>query len=168
MLDILSITGPIYIAIALGYLSSRAGWFSRADMRVFGNFVIRVALPALLFQSLARRRLAEILDLRYLALYAAGSLLTMGLIIAWSRRRLDATTSVYIGMGGACPNSGFVGYPIGLLLIGPAGGLAPAEVERLRRAGFATAALGPRVLRAETAAVAAVTAAQLLWGDLSG
>ena len=55
-----------------------------------------------------------------------------------------------------------------LLLIGPAGGLAPAEVERLRRAGFATAALGPRVLRAETAAVAAVTAAQLLWGDLSG
>ncbi len=54
-----------------------------------------------------------------------------------------------------------------LLLVGPAGGLAPDEVESLRAAGFATAALGPRILRAETAAVAAVAAAQLLWGDLS-
>ena len=49
MLDILAITGPIYIAIALGYCLTRAGLFSRADMRVLGQFVIHVALPALLF-----------------------------------------------------------------------------------------------------------------------
>ena len=123
MLEILSITGPIYIAIALGYFSTRHGLFQRADMRVFGAFVIRLALPALLFQSLAKRRPEEILDPRYLLLYTAGSLVAMGLMIAWSRRRLDATTSVYIGMGSACPNSGFVGYPIGLLVIGPVAGV---------------------------------------------
>ena len=32
--------------------------------------------------------------------------------------------------------------------------------------GFVTAGLGPRILRAETAALAAVSAVQVLWGDL--
>ena len=45
MLDILAITGPIYIAIALGYGLTRGGLFVRADMLVFGQFVIKLALP---------------------------------------------------------------------------------------------------------------------------
>jgi 16S rRNA (uracil1498-N3)-methyltransferase len=53
-----------------------------------------------------------------------------------------------------------------LLLVGPAGGFEPSEAERLRAAGFTAASLGPRVLRAETAAVAAVAIAQAMWGDL--
>jgi 16S rRNA (uracil1498-N3)-methyltransferase len=55
-----------------------------------------------------------------------------------------------------------------LLLVGPAGGFEAAEAEALRAAGFAPASLGPRVLRAETAAVAAVAIAQATWGDLRG
>ena len=39
---------------------------------------------------------------------------------------------------------------------GPEGGLAPAELEQLARAGFVSVGLGPRVLRAETAPVVAV------------
>jgi 16S rRNA (uracil1498-N3)-methyltransferase len=53
-----------------------------------------------------------------------------------------------------------------LLVIGPAGGWAPAEKDALAEAGFRAAALGPRVLRSETAALAAVAVAQALWGDL--
>jgi 16S rRNA (uracil1498-N3)-methyltransferase len=53
-----------------------------------------------------------------------------------------------------------------LLLVGPAGGWEEAEVARATAAGFLTAGLGPRILRAETAALAAVSAAQVLWGDL--
>jgi 16S rRNA (uracil1498-N3)-methyltransferase len=53
-----------------------------------------------------------------------------------------------------------------LALIGPAGGWEPHEAERLREAGYAAVSLGPRVLRAETAAIASVTALQVLWGDL--
>ena len=52
-----------------------------------------------------------------------------------------------------------------LLLVGPAGGFEPQEADRLRCAGFLTASLGPRILRAETAAVAAVAIAQAAWGD---
>ncbi len=55
-----------------------------------------------------------------------------------------------------------------LLLVGPAGGFEPAEAEELRAAGFVSASLGPRILRAETAAVAAVAIAQAAWGDLRG
>lgn len=53
-----------------------------------------------------------------------------------------------------------------LLLIGPAGGFEDWEAERLGAAGYAAIGLGPRILRAETAAIAAVTLAQGLWGDL--
>jgi 16S rRNA (uracil1498-N3)-methyltransferase len=55
-----------------------------------------------------------------------------------------------------------------LLLVGPAGGFAPQEAARLQAAGFLAASLGPRILRAETAAVAAVAIAQAAWGDLGG
>ena len=43
---------------------------------------------------------------------------------------------------------------------------SPAKPRRSRAAGFVAASLGPRILRAETAAVAAVAIAQALWGDL--
>jgi 16S rRNA (uracil1498-N3)-methyltransferase len=53
-----------------------------------------------------------------------------------------------------------------LMLVGPAGGWEDAEIERATAAGFVAAGLGPRILRAETAALAAVSAVQVLWGDL--
>lgn len=52
------------------------------------------------------------------------------------------------------------------LCIGPEGGWDPAEVDLLTAAGAHPLHLGGRILRAETAAIAAVTIAQLLWGDL--
>ncbi len=53
-----------------------------------------------------------------------------------------------------------------VLLVGPEGGLSPEDSAAARHAGFHPVALGPRVLRTETAVVAALTAVQLLWGDL--
>lgn len=51
-------------------------------------------------------------------------------------------------------------------LVGPEGGLEAAEVHAARQAGFVEARLGPRILRAETAAIAAAAAIQLVFGDL--
>ena len=52
------------------------------------------------------------------------------------------------------------------ILIGPEGGFAPEERERLRALPFTTAvSLGPRVLRADTAATAALTLWQAAVGD---
>jgi 16S rRNA (uracil1498-N3)-methyltransferase len=52
-----------------------------------------------------------------------------------------------------------------VLLAGPEGGLSPREHEDTRLAGYTAVRLGPRVLRTETAAVAALAAMQVLWGD---
>jgi 16S rRNA (uracil1498-N3)-methyltransferase len=52
-----------------------------------------------------------------------------------------------------------------MLLAGPEGGLAPGEVQSAQSRGFAPVRLGPRVLRTETAALAALAAIQALWGD---
>ena len=51
------------------------------------------------------------------------------------------------------------------LLAGPEGGLSPGEERAARSAGFVPLSLGPRVLRTETAAVAALAAMQAIWGD---
>lgn len=51
------------------------------------------------------------------------------------------------------------------LLIGAEGGLDPQEVMAARQAGFQAVRLGPRVLRTETAGLAALAAMQALWGD---
>jgi 16S rRNA (uracil1498-N3)-methyltransferase len=64
------------------------------------------------------------------------------------------------------PLGGFPKPQQALLLIGPPGGWEESEFEQLTSAGFAPTSLGPRILRTETAAIAAVTAAQVLWGDL--
>jgi len=53
------------------------------------------------------------------------------------------------------------------ILIGPEGGLDAGETELAVSAGFKRVRLGPRVLRTETAALAAISALQTLWGDLA-
>lgn len=51
------------------------------------------------------------------------------------------------------------------LLVGPEGGLTDDEILSSETAGFVAAALGPRVLRTETAPVAALSVCHWLWGD---
>lgn len=53
-----------------------------------------------------------------------------------------------------------------LLAVGPEGGWSEREVDAARGAGFLVARIGPRILRTETAAIAAVAVLQHRWGDL--
>ncbi len=52
------------------------------------------------------------------------------------------------------------------IAVGPEGGWSPRDREQLIAAGFEGARLGPRVLRTETAGIAAITALQVICGDL--
>ncbi len=53
------------------------------------------------------------------------------------------------------------------IIIGPEGGFSKQELEKILQHGFEQVKLGPRILRAETAAITAIATLQLLWGDLS-
>jgi len=55
-----------------------------------------------------------------------------------------------------------------VLLVGPEGGFSQAEEELAINHGFNAISTGPRVLRTETASLAAIAAMQLLWGDFRG
>ncbi|MFL9709267.1 16S rRNA (uracil(1498)-N(3))-methyltransferase [Methylobacillus sp. Pita1] len=53
------------------------------------------------------------------------------------------------------------------LLIGPEGGLTEHEIGLAAQHGFALVRMGPRILRTETAALAAIASMQALWGDFT-
>jgi predicted permease len=128
MLDILAITGPIYITILIGYLTTRQGMFAKPDMRVFGKFVFNLALPAMLFNAISQRKISEIFNGTYLLAYLFGTLLTFLLGWLWCRRfaKLDSLTSTFYVMGMTCANSGFVGFPVLVLIMAPVAGVALA------------------------------------------
>ena len=104
----------------------RAGWFSRTDMRVLGQFVLRFALPALLFTMLARRSVAEIFDARFLLAYLGGSLIALTIGWFYARRKGGASYRAFVAMGMSFSNSGYVGVPVLLPWLGPPAAVAIA------------------------------------------
>ena len=67
------------------------------------------------------------------------------------------------------PAAALSGTPASVaLLVGPEGGLSDVEIARSAAAGFAALQLGPRVLRTETAPLAAIAVLQARWGDFAG
>ena len=55
----------------------------------------------------------------------------------------------------------------GLLVVGPEGGLGERDISALKVAGFEGLRLGPRILRTETAGIAAIAALQACVGDFA-
>lgn len=124
---ILTITFPIYAAIAIGYIIVREGWFSTADMRSFGKYVLNVAMPALLFNAVASRDIAEVFHPGYLASYTLGGLATIVIAYAWFSATTQSKPRRAIAvLGCTCPNSGFIGYPLMLLTFPEIAGLVLA------------------------------------------
>jgi malonate transporter and related proteins len=129
MLDILAITGPIYITIAIGYLAVRYGAFDKAHTPILGQFVMRFALPAMLFTALVSRPLTEVIQPSFLAVYGLASLAMAALTAAVMRARQTSWPSIGIYcMGTSCSNSGFVGFPIALIALGNTAGVAVAQI----------------------------------------
>lgn len=54
------------------------------------------------------------------------------------------------------------------IIIGPEGGISQKEIDLIRSYGGETVTMGPRIMRTETAAIAAITMVAYAWGDLSG
>ncbi len=78
-------------------------------------------------------------------------------VLFWEgRTSVDAAT-----LGDVAP------YPAtALVVVGPEGGFSAEEAAAAERSGCNIIAFGPRILRADTAAIAAVALCQFLWGDV--
>jgi malonate transporter len=128
MLQILAIISPIFILIAIGYAGVRLGIVSKVHLPGMGAFLLYCAMPALIVRALISRPLGDILNLRYLLAYGAGSIVVfgLGLCLALFVQRRNLQTSAMTALGMSASNSGFVGYPIASLILGPTAGLALA------------------------------------------
>lgn len=120
MLELFSITAPIFLLIGLGYVAVRFGIVTRQQAQGLAAFVLNFALPALIIDALSTRPFAELIDVRYLAAYGVGSLLAFGAMLALMlvvlRRPLSHAAMAALGSAGS--NSGFIGYPVAVLAVG--------------------------------------------------
>ena len=120
MLAILAITTPIFLLICTGYIARWSGLIQREQMQGVSLFVLYFALPALVIRALTQHPLEEILQINYLLAYGLGSLVVFGggllLTLKYQRQPLNASAMQALGMAAA--NSGFVGYPVAVMVIG--------------------------------------------------
>ena len=116
----IAITLPIYLIIALGYGAIRRGHVAPDDIRATGKLVMRVALPAMIFLAISRSPISAVLRWDFVLAYLAGSLLVFGAGFALARRGLGQETpaAALVGMGMACSNSAFMGYPVAAMVVG--------------------------------------------------
>ncbi len=126
MSDVLAITGPIFLLIAAGYFAFSRRILDPSQSRILGAFVLNFALPALIVRALVGRRPAEIVNARYLLAYGLASLAVYAAVflIARAARGRSQTESAIQALGATASNSGFIGYPVAALVLGPTAGVA--------------------------------------------
>jgi len=111
---------PLFALIALGFASVRMRLIPAEGVAPMGAVVVRLALPALIFLTLAATPPAEAINPALLAAYGAGTLATMGLCLGLARwgLGLPAPVGATVLLGVALSNSGFLGFPLAQALFG--------------------------------------------------
>lgn len=119
MTTVLSTTGTIFFIIAIGYLAVDRKVFSRDALQILGKYVVNLALPALIFRALSGRGLSEISNVGYLGGYLLGSLIVLmiGYFVSRTFWKTSPISSTFDATGMACANSGFVGYPLLVMVL---------------------------------------------------
>jgi predicted permease len=121
MLDILTLTTPIYLLIALGYGAVTLEIMSKEDVRALGRFVLYFAIPALLFRVMSRLTAADIANVDLLFAFAIGSFAILALAFCVARfvHGRSVQESVLLGAGASISNSGVIGYALVEQWMGP-------------------------------------------------
>lgn len=103
--------------VAIGYATVTKGVFRPQDMSILGGWVMNFALPALVFGAISSRPISEVIHPDYIVVYALSGLLTAGLTFLWFSIVADPGRRGVVTMISYCPNSGFIGYPMFLILV---------------------------------------------------
>ncbi|WP_265518663.1 AEC family transporter [Nitratireductor luteus] len=117
---------PLFAVIIVGFIAIRSGYVVAEQIKPVSDFVVKIALPALIFNALTSVPLAEAVSWSFMAAYAGGSMFIFlfGMLAARNLLGMETGHSALAGLGMANSNSAFMGYPIALTVIGaPAGAL---------------------------------------------
>jgi len=117
---IIAVIVPIFLLLALGYLSVKCQILKKEQVEMVGAFVIKVALPLLFFQFLASKDLHEIWYFEYFAVYTSVTLLLYGFSFWLMHRQFRNTSShsAVLSLGAAMSNTGLIGTAVLTLLVG--------------------------------------------------
>lgn len=114
-------TLPFFLIIGIGWGAGRGGVFPAQATAWLTKFVFYFALSAMLLRFAATLDVASLFDTRFVLAYLAGSAVVWALGFAVSRGRgedlASAAMEAHTGMTG---NTGFLGVPMLVLLLGPA------------------------------------------------
>ncbi|MDD8023246.1 MAG: AEC family transporter [Paracoccaceae bacterium] len=120
MLAIFLKTLPFFGLIGLGWFAGRIRFFPAEATAWLTKFVFYFALSAMLFRFTATLELSELFDLRFALAYLTGSILVwaLGFVVARMRHLplAEAAMEAHTGMTG---NTGFLGVPMLVVLLGP-------------------------------------------------
>ncbi|MHA7879608.1 MAG: AEC family transporter [Saccharospirillum sp.] len=120
MLSVVQTIAPIFGVMAIGYLAIKTTLIPKAAVSLLGRFVLFLALPALIFTTLAQTDVGGLIEPLYLLSYGLGSVLALLLGFGLSRIiwHESPTRAGLNGLGMALSNSAFVGYPVLLQVYG--------------------------------------------------
>lgn len=129
MEPIFNVVLPVFAIILTGYACGRFGVLGPASSEALNKFVYFVALPVLLFFSMARVVPAQIFNWPFLGAFAAGSIITtvIGILFARFVFRTRLAEQSMFGMVSIFGNTGYMGIPLCIVAFGEAGAL-PAIV----------------------------------------
>ena len=119
MLSVLLITFPFFALVACGFAATWRGVLPHAAIPGLNAFVLYFALPCMLFRFGAGTPVAQLLDVRVTLVYLLCALLMVGAVVALTRRRLGWNDAAFGALVAAFPNTGFMGVPMLVALLGP-------------------------------------------------
>jgi malonate transporter len=113
-MEVVDLVLPVFAVIVTGWLAGQLGYIARSLADGLVHFAYNVAMPALLFVTVAQEPARHLLEWRFLLAFGGGSILCFALMlmavrVGWGR---DLRSGTMFGMSAAMTNTGFVALPI--------------------------------------------------------
>ena len=121
VLSVLQVTFPFFALVLCGFLATRRGIFPLPAIAGVNAFVLYFALPCMLYKAGSSLPFSQLMNLPVLGLYVlCQTLLVAGCIFFSRRAGLDWNNSAFGALVTAFPNTGFMGLPLLVALLGDA------------------------------------------------
>ena len=121
MLDVLRVTFPFFALVLCGYLAARRQMLPFEAIPGLNGFVLYFALPCMLFRFGASTPIAQILDAGAFFMYLFCALVMVAFVVAVTlNKRIGWNDAAFGALVGAFPNTGFMGVPLLVALLGTA------------------------------------------------
>lgn len=119
MLNTLAILFPVFALIAAGFISRRTGVMGPNAARELSRFVVWLALPALLFEIMAKSDWQQMWQGDFIAVYTIGSFAVFFLVLGWRLKQKQPLADASVeSIAASYSNTGYIGFPLMFLIFG--------------------------------------------------